>query len=309
MAGSKSDKVAVLEGAPDKAEALLPSPPPFTFGVADLDAEPEIDIGVPSFARRQTAGPVVEGVNLAARPKVILLAGRGKTGKTTAIRWMAEAALTANRPLLMGDLDPTNASFSTYFQGVHRPADADSPAIMLKWLEQFLSHAMRHRQTAVVDLGGGDTTLRRLVDELPDLAQMATDEGSALVMLYHVGPQVDDLSPVATMEERGFQPEATAIVMNEAGVDPGLTREQAFARIHKHRVFRAAVERGAVPVWMPRLLVADAIEARRLHFLPTRDGATGPDGKPALGAFDRARLRSWLTAMDEQFAGVRTWLP
>jgi len=43
--------------------------------------------------------------------------------------------------------------------------------------------------------------------------------------------------------------------------------------------------------------------------LPTRDGASGPDGKPVLGAVDRARLRSWLAAMDEQFAGVRTWLP
>jgi hypothetical protein len=309
MAGSKSDKVAVLQGAQDRAEAPPKSPPPFTFGIADLDAKPDIDIGLPSFSKRQAAGPVMEGVNLAGRPKIILLAGRGKTGKTTAIRWMAELALSNDRPLLMGDLDPTNASFSTYFQGVHRPADVDSPAIMLKWLEQFLSHTIRHRQTAVVDLGGGDTTLRRLVDELPDLVQMAADEGSALAMFYHVGPQVDDLSPIATMEERGFQPEATAIVMNEAGIDPGLTREQAFARIHKHRVFRTAVERGAVPVWMPRLLVADAIEARRLHFLPTRDGATGPDGKPALGAFDRARLRSWLAAMDEQFAGVRTWFP
>jgi hypothetical protein len=308
MAGPKNDKSTVLESERDRA-APPSEPPPFTFGLPDINAEPDVDIGLPSFAKRQAAGPVMEGVDLSRVPKIILLAGRGKTGKTTAIRWMAELALTNQRSLLMGDLDPTNASFSTYFQGVHRPADADSPAIMLKWLEQFLSHAIRHRQTAVVDLGGGDTTLRRLVDELPDLAQMAADEGSALAMFYHVGPQVDDLSPIATMEERGFQPEATAIVMNEAGVDPGLTREQAFARIHKHRVFRTAVERGAVPVWMPRLLVADAIEARRLHFLPTRDGALGRDGTPALGAFDRARLRSWLTAMDEQFAGVRTWLP
>jgi len=309
MAGSKNDKAAVIEDERKPVDPTSEAPPPFVFGISDLEGDADLDIGVPSFARRQAAGPVLEGVNLAGRPKIILLAGRGKTGKTTAIRWMAERALADKRALLMGDLDPTNASFSTYFQGVHRPVDADSPAIMLKWLEQFLSHAIRHRQTAVVDLGGGDTTLPRLVDELPELTQMASDEGSAVVMFYHLGPQVDDLSPVATMEERGFQPEATAIVMNEAGVDPGLTREQAFARIHKHRVFRAVVERGAVPVCMPRLLVADAIEARRLHFLPARDGAIGPDGKPALGAFDRARVRSWLTAMDEQFAGVRTWLP
>ena len=308
MAGLKTDKLTVVEGAREQ----MPAPaevPAFVFGATDLDGEPEVDIGLPSFAKRQAPDAVVEGVNLDGVPKIIFLAGRGKTGKTTEIRWMAEMALANGRPLLMGDLDPTNASFSTYFQGVHRPANADSPAVALKWLEQLVSHAIRHRLTLVVDLGGGDTTLRRLVDELPGLTKMAEDEGSAVVMFYSVGPQLDDLSPIATMEERGFQPEATAIVMNEAAIDPGLTREQAFARVHKHRVFREAVGRGAIPVWMPRLLVADAIEARRLHFLPTRDGVVGPDGKPAFGAFDRARLRSWLDAMERQFAGVRTWLP
>ncbi len=63
--------------------------------------------------------------------------------------------------------------------------------------EQFLTHAIRHRQTAVVDLGGGDTTLRRLVDELPGLAQMVADEGSAVVMFYNVGPQVGPLAAYA----------------------------------------------------------------------------------------------------------------
>src|SRR3954454_557193 len=117
MAGSKNDKAAVIE---DEREPIAaPSAaPPFVFGIADLEGEADVDIGVPSFARRQAAGPVMEGVNLAGRPKIILLAGRGKTGKTTAIRWMAERALADKRSLLMGDLDPTNASFSTYFQGV-----------------------------------------------------------------------------------------------------------------------------------------------------------------------------------------------
>ena len=307
MPASKSDKLAAVESSPEKMAAV--TVPTFSFGVGDLDDAPEVDIGVRSFARRQASGPVLDGIDLTGKPKIILVAGRGKTGKTTAIRWMAETALTNGRPLLMGDLDPTNASFSTYFQGVHRPADADSPALMLKWLEQFLSHAIKHHQTAVVDLGGGDTTLRRLVDELPDLSSMAAEEGSALVTFYHVGPQVDDLSPIATMEARGFQPEATAIVMNEASIDPGLTREQAFARVHKHSVFREAIGRGTVPVWMPRLFVADAIEARRLHFVPTRDGVAGKDGQPAMGAFDRSRVRSWLASMDEQYGGVRTWLP
>lgn len=43
----------------------------------------------------------------------------------------------------MGDIDPTNASFSSYFERVHRPANADNPAAVLKWLEQFIGHALK----------------------------------------------------------------------------------------------------------------------------------------------------------------------
>lgn len=313
MAQASTTKAApASEAAPPKpapAEAP-PDVPAFSFNGPDLDNEPETALGLPSAGRRQAAeAEVVEGVDLSGVPRVLLFAGRGKTGKTTAIRWMAERALGERRPLLMGDLDPTNASFSTYFKGVQRPDDADDPAVTLKWLEGFIQHAIRHKLNAVVDLGGGDLNLRRLVDELPGLADTMVAEGVAPVLFYHVGSQVDDLSPVATMEGRGFQPEATAIVMNEATIEPGLGRVQAFARVKRHSVFRDALARGAVPVYMPKLLVADAIEARRLRFLAARDGAAGEDGKATFGAFDRARVRSWLEAMDRQFAGVRTWLP
>lgn len=274
--------------------------PTFALVMPGTD-DPEVALGT-SRPPAAAAGGVVQGVDLSGVARVVLLAGRGKTGKTTAVRWMSEQALSQGRPLLMGDLDPTNASFSTYFNDVHRPTD-DSPAASLRWLERFITHALQHRLTAVIDLGGGDTTLRRLVDDLPELPQMVQEEGGALALLYHVGPQVDDLAPVAAMEERGFKPKATAIVMNEAAIEPGLTRDEAFARLHRHSVFRGAIGRGAVPVWMPRLLVADAIEARRAHFLEARDGKAG------LGPFDRSRVRHWLTAMDRQFAGIRTWLP
>ena len=156
--------------------------PAFSFGLADLENEPEVSLSFSSQGK-PTVGGVVQGVDLTGVPRILLLAGRGKTGKTTNIRWMTEMALAAERPVLMGDIDPTNASFSTYFDGVHRPADADSPAVTLKWLEQFISYALEHRLTTVIDLGGGDTTLRRLVDELPDLPSAVQDAGSALAAL------------------------------------------------------------------------------------------------------------------------------
>lgn len=161
----------------------------------------------------------------------------------------------------------------------------------------------------MIDLGGGDTTLRRLADELPDLAKMADESGVAIVILYFIGPQLEDLAPIAAMAQRAFKPQASAIVMNEAAVDVGMTREQAFGPVSRHALIADAFSGGAVPVWMPRLLVADKIELRRAHFVEARDGARGADGAAILGPFDRSRVRSWLEAMDRQFSGIRTWLP
>jgi hypothetical protein len=111
----------------------------------------------------------------------------------------------------------------------------------------------------LVDLGGGDTTLRRLVTQLPDLVAIFEAQGFAVVLYYTVGPQEEDLSPLATMEGLGFKPTATAIALNEAMAEVGDPRESAFARILRHSVFLTAVGRGAVPIWMPRLLSAQQV--------------------------------------------------
>lgn len=297
----KNEKVVPLREEPQE-------PPPFQFGRSY-----EADVSAITFTSRQVKTKantaVVSGVDLSDKPKVILLAGRGKTGKTTAIRWMSERALTAGRPLLMGDVDPGNIGFGTYFKGVHEPPDRDNPEIAFRWLEEFIAHAIEHWQTAVIDLGGGDTTLRRLADELPDLAKHADANGVAIVVLYFIGPQIDDLSPIASMAQREFRPHATAIIMNEASVQVGMTREQAFAPVSQYPLLRDVFERGAVPVWMPKLLPWEAIELKRAHFIPARDGATAKDGRPILGPFDRSRVRAWLDAMETQWSGIQTWLP
>ncbi len=137
---------------------------------------------------------------------------------------------------------------------------------------------------------------------------MIEAQGFAVVLFYTVGPQEEDLSPLATMEGLGFRPTATAIVLNEAMGEVGDPPLNAFARILRHSAFLAAVQRGAVPIWMPRLLPAQQVEIRRLHF---RDAAAGEigQGKTPLGPFDRSRVLSWLQAMEANFAGIASWMP
>ena len=310
MAFAKVDhpsNITPLREDGETAPAGRPYPAPAFNFAADDDTGPELAILGTS---KQAASPIeaMSGVDLSDKKKIIFWIGRGKTGKTTGIRWSAEAAILAGTTLLMADLDPTNDTFSQYVGNVARPPDASDPALSLKWLDKLLQHALQHGASLLVDLGGGDTTLRRLVAQLPDLVEMFEAQGFAIVLFYTVGPQEEDLSPLATMQGLGFKPTATTIVLNEAMAEVGDPPLNAFARILRHSAFLAAVKRGAVPIWMPRLLPAQQVEIRRLQFRDAASGEIG-QGKTPLGPFDRSRVLNWLQAMDTNFAGIKTWLP
>ena len=259
-------------------------------------------------AQNDGQGDVEMGIDLSGKKKVIFWVGRGKTGKTTGIRWLAETAVENGAALLMADMDPTNDSFSKYVANVARPPEVSDPALALKWLDKLLQHTLQQHASLLVDLGGGDTTLRRLVAQLPNLVQLFEAQGFAVVLLVTVGPQEEDLSPLATLQNLDFNPTATAIICNEAMAEVGETRDAAFARIFRHSAFRKALGAGAVPVWMPRLIPAQQVEVRRLHFREAADGKTGT-AKTPLGPFDRSRVLHWLEAMEANFAGIKSWLP
>jgi hypothetical protein len=77
-------------------------------------------------APRTEAEPAVEqGIDLSGVPKIVMAAGRGKTGKTTLLRWISEASLAGGSGVILADIDPSNASYSLYFDDVARP-DTDS---------------------------------------------------------------------------------------------------------------------------------------------------------------------------------------
>ena len=283
--------------------------PEFTFGADEASAPPEMELGGAASPAVPAASPApLTGIDLSGRQKIIFWVGRGKTGKTTGIRWLAEKTLMNGTPLLMADLDTTNDTFSRYIDKVARPPETADPSLSLKWLDRLLQHSLGQKISAVVDLGGGDTTLRRLAVELPDLVGLFEAQGFAVVLFHTVGPQEEDLSPLATLQRLGFKPTASSIILNEAMMDVGETRDTGFARILRHSVVRRAIGEGAVPVFMPKLFAAQQVEIRRLKFHDAVAGKAGRADTP-LGPFDRARVRLWLEAMDSNFAGISSWLP
>ena len=280
-----------------------PATPVFRPGSSTAGLKPaEIK---PLLTSEQTRSkPVAQGLDLADRPKIILTAGRGKTGKTTFLRWIVEMATMENKAPLLADIDPTNATFSTFFEDVSRPDTFNHTAVR-DWLQDFMEYAIKEKQTAVIDLGGGDTILRTIAAEMPGFDAMIEEAGLAMVMFYLAGPHPEDLTPAATLGALGFKPRARAFVLNEGVTPPGQSRDQVFSRVISSNVYRDETADGALTLWMPRLHAAEAVEARTASFVAARDGQT----EPPLGVFNRSRVGHWLKAMDAQFAGVKSWMP
>jgi hypothetical protein len=251
----------------------------------------------------QEEPPIEQGIDLSGKPKIVFAAGRGKTGKTTLLRWLQEVSLARGGDAILADVDPTNATFSLYFDDVQRP-EVDDAAGVTVWLSELIDYCISEKRSAVIDLGGGDTTLRALATEMPGLVSEIEAAGLATVMLYLVGTQPEDLTPAVTLADRGFTARAQALVFNEFAIPAGLTRAQAFSRITGLKEYEA-LRANSLALWMPRLFAADAIESRHARFFDARDSRV----TPPIGTLDRSRIKAWLDKMDQRFAGIGSWIP
>jgi hypothetical protein len=279
-------------------------------------AVPEAAIGLPPSTidplAASSLAPMHPIPDLKCKPKVWFVSGPGRSGKTTLLRYVLEAVAVSGSEVMAAALDPQNRSLAAFIEGVDQPPTNEAASVAT-WLEELLRFAMDEKRSAVLDLGGGDISLSRLLDDAPDLADVMEEAGVAPVAMYTIGPRVDDLSSLASFEKQGFAPKATALILNEGLVSPTQPREEAFGWVLNHSAFRAAVARGAVPIWMPRLdsNVASEIEAKRLQFSLARDGREPASRPPVglLGPLNRSRVRKWLGSMDHALEPIRSWFP
>ncbi len=246
------------------------------------------------------------------RPRLVVLVGRGGGGKTTMVRWICERVFAGGRTVVIADGDRTNRTLPLYFDGVLAPPSADD-RVVRRWLEAIIDRMIAEGFDVVLDLGGGDMVLKHLAAEL-DLQAMLEAAGVDLVVLHLIGPEVESLGYLASVEAPGpsgaplFAPERTVLVLNEGLVSEDLDPAEVFAPIREHKTFRAALRRNAQTVVMPRLKPAYEVNRRHVLFKDAADGAT-KDGLPPLTPTDRQRVRLWLRAMDAAFAAILAWLP
>jgi hypothetical protein len=283
------------------------------FPSTAIDDDEEVPVGLPPVRAAAVSGSQsVTSVDLGDMARVWLLIGSGNRGKTSLAKWLAEQVANRGVEAIAAAADPQKRSLMHYLDGVYQPETNDA-ASTTRWLERLLRHCMATRSSAYVDLGGGDTSLGRLLDRMPDLVTQMEAAGVTPVAVHVIGPRIDDLSYLGAFEQRGFQPHATAIIRNEGVVtDPTMTREEAFAHVHRHSAYKAAVARGAVPLWMPRMdpAVMAKLESKLLNFTAARDGIM-PEGRQVvpLDTWDRSTVAHWLQGMSEAMAPIMGWLP
>jgi hypothetical protein len=259
-------------------------------------------------ARRQEAatGESVETVEQET-PKLVLTMGRGKTGKSTFIRWAGERAFRAGRSPVIADGDRTNATLAAFFDGVSRPPSPD-PDEMKQWLNAMIEDQIEQRYNVLLDLGGGDLVWKEHARDL-ELVSLCEKYGVEPVGVHFLGCDLDDLAYLRDVEEGGvFTPQKTILVLNEGIVPPGRSVTRAFDAVQNHDIYKAAFARGAKPVFMPRLGCMTEIDRRRIMFEDAEAGRV-KEGQEKIGPINRQMIAIWRRSMDAAFVDVAEFLP
>lgn len=227
------------------------------------------------------------------RPRLIVLFGRGRTGKTTFARLLVDRAHEAGRmDFAIADADRTNAMMATFYGNVVQPVESDDQAV-LEFLDDLINAQVEDRTTVLLDTRGADTSFPTFAQSL-DLVASLGEHGIVPVAVHLIGPDPDDLAVLREIEaSKAYCPAQTILVLNAAPL-------RAFDRVQKEAAYKAAIKRGAVMVHIPKLLCMDQITESRWTF--TQAAAN-------LKFTDKHRLFQWRKTVDEALAPVLEFLP
>jgi hypothetical protein len=250
----------------------------------------------------------VSPIDLSGKPKLVCVAGLGQVGKSMVCRILAERSLEREGAALVS-VDPSNRELARFFTGVLQPKSRDRDSIDA-YLDRFVEGLRQSPGNAIIDFGGGDTALAGLVRRLPDLEQRLADAGISTVMLYPLSGRQADLTPLNDLSRMGFRPKATALILNHIHWKRTESHQQAFRLTTAHPVYKAAIDAGAVPIWLPFLSSAALVRDREILFADAIAGRMPPDkqGLP-LGMAQSADVEAWWRETVNAFAPIDRWLP
>ena len=257
---------------------------------------PTLPLPLPPDPVREAAAHAA-GIDLSGKAKCWFFIGRGRTGKSTLARYVAETSSAAGGEPVVAAVDPINRSLRSFLDNVAEPPSTD-PAEIKIWLRQLIEYLMETGQSGLIDLGGGDTSLLALLRDMPDLTDIMSGAGVEPVAIYMAGTDQHDLTPMAMASKAGFNPRASAIVLNELHG----RRDTDFDQVMDHPAYQEAISRGALQLWMPLLTpeAARVIDTNHWRYL---------DAKAKLGPFYASAVHSWLRRLGSEMEPAASWLP
>lgn len=230
--------------------------------------------------------------------------GRGGLGKSFALSELVWRAKAAGRDIIVADGDARSKTLTSLFPSATSPESEEMPDGKA-WLTGLLNRMVRERQSAVLDLGGGDRLLLEYGRELK-LVEFCARRGIHPLAIYCLGPDEEDLRHiVAIWDGRFFRPERSILLLNEGVIRQGQHVAGAFAKTMAHPDFRRIVDEGARPILLPRLAHIEAIRASGVGFYGAAVGQAG------LGPIEEFVAEQWLLDYEAARleAGVAGWLP
>jgi hypothetical protein len=242
--------------------------------------------------------------DISTQPKMIIAGGRGKVGKSSMLRWIIEEYIARGGEPVVADADRTNPTLSAFFPRATRPPSAEDDDVR-DWLNDLADTQIERRSTIFLDLGGGDTTLRQWSRDL-DLGSFLVKHGITPVLLHLLGSDLDDLTYLRDLETV-FAPKHTVIVLNEGMVPSGRSPLAAFEPIIAHPIFKAARDRGALVLRMPRLGCMQDVDRRRLSFADAENGKVKAD-QEKLGPTKQQMVTLWRREMATSTAPISAWI-
>ena len=302
-----SEKIKAVPKKPMNMAALLADMEREDTDIADVSELAPFSVAQ-ALPRSPRSLPIAELTGLG---KLLLMIGEGNAGKTVLARYVVDRLIQygALDSTVIAALAPGNRNLLQFVTTVMQPPTTD-PKATGEYAHKIMVAMAKGHSSGTFDFGGGDASMRYLIQAVPDLAPRMEDAGLALVPAYVLTPRSADLTFLKTYETMGFKPRATALVLNLARADGGNAR--AFDGIRRQPEYKAAIARGAVELWMPAMPqeVALRIERAKVQFSQARDGDAPEGGKPAnISMIERVMVREWLEAMDAEFKAVEGWMP
>ncbi|MGB5083359.1 MAG: zeta toxin family protein [Methylocystis silviterrae] len=227
------------------------------------------------------------------RPVLLIAVGRQRCGKTVFLNTTVQFVRAHGGNVVMWNADTMNRthSLSLFHSDVLEPGSADQEDVKA-WLEERFIDMVEKQYDALLDVGGGDTPLARLVDEVPIVSELE-ERGVRVVLVHLIGPERADLDYLERfLTESRLAPEATILVLNKGLVLSGRSDGVAFAEVRRHPAFLEAVGGGAVVATLPRLPCMSQVTDRGLTFLEAMTGIVKP-GQAPMSFFDQSRVKNW----------------